>query len=176
MNKNTILWGVLIGAIFVTFIFNQILAILITVALLSIALIVYLISLSFKKKLIRSMERHLRIIDMDIALELDEPIEKIRKTLDKLLKNQKSRWGLLIFLNNRYIYYNNFSVDRLLELFDHDLKEKEILEQLRDSIGIRTRAEVKVIKDTLINHKKQVKPEADKLTKVKDQIRKSEIY
>ncbi|MHA2281382.1 MAG: hypothetical protein ACXAC5_11055 [Promethearchaeota archaeon] len=174
MNKNTVLWSILIVAILVTFIFDQMLAIWITVALLSIALIIYLISLSFQKKLIRTMEKHLRIIDMDIAVELNQSIEKIRKTLIKLHKHQKQRRGLIIFLNNRYIFYNRVSVNKLLKLFGNGLKEKEVLEQLKETIGLKTRAEVKVIKDTLVDHKKIEK--SDSKIKHKDQLRKSEIY
>lgn len=150
------------------------LAIWITLTLLSIALSVYLFSLSFKKKLIRAMQKHLRIIDMDIAVELNQSIERIRKTLINLHKHQKKRWGLIIFLNNRYIFYNNVSVNKLLKLFNDGFKEKEILEQLKEIIGVRTRAEVKVIKDTLINHKKIKK--IDSIIEIKDQLRKSEIY
>ncbi len=174
MKKNNVLWSFLIVAILAIFIYNQMLAIWITLTLLSIALSVYLFSLSFKKKLIRAMQKHLRIIDMDIAVELNQSIERIRKTLINLHKHQKKRWGLIIFLNNRYIFYNNVSVNKLLKLFNDGFKEKEILEQLKEIIGVRTRAEVKVIKDTLINHKKIKK--IDSIIEIKDQLRKSEIY
>ena len=174
MKRNTVLWSFLIVAILVIFIFNQMLAIWITLTLLSIALIVYLFSLSFKKKLIRAMQKHLRIIDMDIAVDLNQSIERIRKTLIKLHKHQKKRWGLIIFLNNRYIFYNSVSVKKLLELYNNGLKEKEILVQLKETIGLKTRAEVKVIKDTLIDHKKIEK--SDSMIEPKDQLRKSEMY
>ena len=149
-------------------------AIWITLTLLSIALIIYLLSLPFKKKLIRTMQKHLRVIDSDIAIELNQPLERIKKTLIKLHKNQKKRWGLIIFLNNRYIFYNNISVNKLLETYNNGFKEKEILEQLRESIGLKTRAEVKVIIDTLFDYNKFEK--RDSIIKSKDQIRTSEIY
>lgn len=110
---------------------------------------------------------------MDIAAELNQPIERIRKNLIKLYKNKKKRWGLIIFLNNRYIFYNNDSVNRLLELYNNGLKEKEILEQLKETIGLKTRAEVKAIEDTLTDHKKI--ENNNSLIKVKHTIRKSEI-
>ncbi|MFW9902220.1 MAG: hypothetical protein ACFFDY_13220 [Candidatus Thorarchaeota archaeon] len=173
MKLSAFLWSFLIVAILVVFIFNRMFAILITITLLSIALLVYLFSLSFKKKLIRAMQKHLRISDMDIAAELNQPIERIRKNLIKLYKNKKRRWGLIIFLNNRYIFYNNDSVNRLLELYNNGLKEKEILEQLKETIGLKTRAEVKAIEDTLTDHKKI--ENNNSLIKVKHTIRKSEI-
>jgi hypothetical protein len=174
MKRNTILWILLIAVILVTFIFNQMLAIWITLALLGIALLVYLISLPFKKKLIRTMQKYVRIIDTDVSEELNQPIERIRKNLLSLYKNQKKRRGLIIFLNKRYIFYNTVSVSKFQELFNDGIKEKEILEQLKEKIGLRTRAEVKAIKDTLINHKKMEKRES--IIEFKDQIRKSEIY
>ncbi|MFX1350485.1 MAG: hypothetical protein ACFE92_17580 [Promethearchaeota archaeon] len=174
MKRNTILWIFLIAVILVTFMFNQMLAIWITLALLGIALLVYLLSLQFKKKLIRIMQKYVRIIDTDISEELNQPIERIRKNLLNLYKNQKKRRGLIIFLNKRYIFYNNVSVSKFLELFNNGIKEKEILEQLKEKIGLRTRAEVKAIKDTLIYHKKIEKSKS--IIELKDQIRKSEIY
>jgi len=173
MKRNTILWILLIAVILVTFIFNQMLAIWITLALLGIALLVYLFSLPFKKKLIRTMQKYVRIIDTDVSEELNQSIERIRKNLHSLYKNQKKRRGLIIFLNKRYIFYNTVSVSKFLELFNNGIKEKEILEQLKEKIGLRTRAEVKAIKDTLINHKKMEKSES--IIELKDQIRKSEI-
>ena len=173
MKRTPILWSFIIIAIFVIFIFNRLLAIWITITLLSIALLVYLFSLPFKKKLIRAMQKHFRISDMDIAAELKQPIERIKKILNKLYKNKKKRWGLVIFLNNRYIFYNNDSVNRLVELYNNGLKEKEILEQLKETIGLKTRAEVKAIEDTLTDHKKI--ENNNSLIKLKHTIRKSEI-
>ncbi|MFX1463862.1 MAG: hypothetical protein ACFFBF_12590 [Promethearchaeota archaeon] len=173
MKISKVLWSFVIVAILVVFIFNQMFAILITITLLSIALLVYLFSLSFKKKLIRAMQKHLRISDMDIAAELNQPIERIRKLLIKLYKHKKKRWGLIIFLNNRYLFYNIDSINKLIELYNNGLKEKEILEQLKDTIGLKTRAEVKAIEDTLTDHKKI--ENNNSLIKFKHTIRKSEI-
>ncbi|MHA2393151.1 MAG: hypothetical protein ACXAEX_14520, partial [Promethearchaeota archaeon] len=58
-------------------------------------------------------------------------------------------------------------------LFNNGVREKEILEKLKEIIGLRTRAEVKVIKDTLIDHKKIDKSES--VIGLKDQIRKSKV-
>lgn len=150
------------------------LAIWITIGLLGIALLIYLFSLSLKKRIMRAMQNHLRMIDTDIAEELNQPIQRIRKALIKLHKHQKKKNGLIIYLNNRYILYNLFSVNKLLELFNKGIREKEILEQLKEIIGLKTRAEVKVIEDTLIDHKKIKKN--DSMIEFKDQIRKSQIY
>jgi hypothetical protein len=120
------------------------------------------------------MQKYVRIIDSDVAEELNQPIERIRKKLLSLYKSQKKRKGLIIFLNKRYIFYNDFSISKFLELFNNGVKEKEILEQLKGIIGLRTRAEVKAIKDILIDHKKieATKPKIE----LKEQIRKNKIY
>ena len=174
MKRITILWIFLIVAILVTFLFNQMLAIWTTLALLGIASLIYIISLTFKKKLIRTMQKYVRIIDTDVAKELNQPIERIRKIFLSLYKKQKKRRGLIIFLNKRYIFYNNVSISKFLELFNNSVKEKEILERLKENIGLRTRAEVKAIKDILVDNKKIEKSES--VIRIKDQIRKSEIY
>ena len=106
MEKGSILWIFLIGLIFTIFIFNKELAIWVTLILLIIATAIYGYSLTFKKKLIRVIQKHNRITDTDIAKELNRPVEKIRKVLSRLLKHQKKRVGLIVFLNNRYIFYN----------------------------------------------------------------------
>ena len=120
------------------------------------------------------MQKYVRIIDTDVADELNQPIGKIRKILLNLYEHQKKRRGLIIFLNKRYIFYNDVSVGKFLELFNNGVKEKEILEKLKENVGLRTRAEVKAIKDILINNKKIEKSES--VIKLKNQKRKSEIY
>lgn len=174
MKKNSILWIFLIVAILVIFFFDKLLAIWFTLVLLVVAIIIYIFSLTFKKKLIRTMEKYNRVTDTDIAEELNYSIQKIRNKLSKLYKHQKNRAGLVVFLNNRYIFYNKETLNEFIQLYNKGFKEKEILENLKTSIDIKTRAEVKVIQDTLINHKKL--EEKDVEIQMKDQIRKSELY
>ena len=105
MKRNNILWIFLIGSIFVIFFFYRLLAIWLTLSLLAVAILIYIFSLTFKKKLIRIMQKYNRIVDNDLARDLNCRIEKIRKTLSKLHNHQKNRSGLVVFLNNRYIFY-----------------------------------------------------------------------
>ncbi|MFW9828278.1 MAG: hypothetical protein ACFFEY_11855 [Candidatus Thorarchaeota archaeon] len=174
MRKNSILWAFLIVSIIIIFLFNKLLAIWVTLVLLVLAIIVYIYSLTFKRKIIRTIQKYNRITDTDIAEELNSRIEKIRDKLAKLHKHQKKRIGLFVFLNSRYIFYNDETINEFKQLYSKGLKEKEILENLKKSIDIKTRAEVKVIKDTLINHKKLEKKDIE--IQIKDQIRKSELY
>ncbi|MFW9770790.1 MAG: hypothetical protein ACFFEO_01285 [Candidatus Thorarchaeota archaeon] len=99
------------------------------------------------------MQKYKRINDTDVAKELNSPIEKVREKLSSLYKHQKKKIGLTVFLNNRYIFYNQESLNEFKRVYAKYAKEKQILEKLQPSIGLKTRAEVKVIKDTLINHK-----------------------
>ncbi|MFX0005652.1 MAG: hypothetical protein ACFFAV_02870 [Candidatus Hermodarchaeota archaeon] len=174
MKKNSILWIFLILSIVIIFIFYRLLAILLTLLLLAVAILIYILSLTFKKKLIRTMQKHNRIVDTDLAKDLNCKIEKIRKTMTKLHNHQKNRSGLVVFLSNRYIFYNSETIDKFKQLYNKDLKEKEILEHLKSNIDLKTRAEIKAIRDTLINHKKL--EEKDFEVQIKDQIRKSELY
>jgi hypothetical protein len=174
MRKNSILWISLIVSILIIFLINKILAIWVTLVLLALAILVYIYSLTFKRKIIRTVQKYNRITDTDIAEELNTRVEKLRKKLARLHKRQKKRIGLVVFLNNRYIFYNNDTINEFKQLYSKGLKEKEILENLKKSIDIKTRAEVKVIKDTLINHKKL--EEKDIEVQIKNQIRKSELY
>ena len=154
MKRSTILLSFLIVAILIIFVFNQMLSILTTFILLVIAVLLYVLSPTFKKKLIQLMSKYNRIIDTDIAQELNYPIQKLRDKLCKLHKHQKIRIGLAVFLNNRYIFYNSQAINEFITLHTHYLREKDIFENLKASIGLKTRAEVKAIKDTLKNQKK----------------------
>ena len=175
MKRNSILWIFLIGLILVIFFFiNRLLAIGLTFLLLAVALLIYISSLTFKKKLIRIMQKHNRIVDNDLAKDLNYKIEKIRKTMSKLHNHQKNRSGLVVFLSDRYIFYNSETIDKFKQLYNKGLREKEILEHLKTNIDVKTRAEIKAIRDTLINHKKL--EEKDIEVQIKDQIRKSELY
>ena len=106
------------------------------------------------------------IEDKTIAQELIRPLEEIRKKMYKLSKNQKRKRWLIIFLNDRYIFYHKDVIREFKELFYKGYNEKRIFDNLRDRINIRTRAEIKGIEDTLI-HQKRVKnrefPDKNKL-------------
>ncbi|MFX1312547.1 MAG: hypothetical protein ACFFHD_08050 [Promethearchaeota archaeon] len=150
MKKNSILWSFVVTAILIIFIFNQMLAILSTLTLLGIVVFYYILSLTFKKEVIRFMSKHDRVIDTDIAKKLNYPIQKLREKLNKFHKRQK-RCGLIVFLNNKYIFYSNEAIKEFKNLYINGLKEKEIFKNLKGTIDLKTRAEIKAIRDTLIN-------------------------
>ena len=57
-------------------------------------------------------------------------------------------------MNDRYIFYHKDVIREFKELFYKGYNEKRIFEALNPKINIRTRAEIKAIKDTLIHNKR----------------------
>lgn len=149
------LWFFLIIAIIIIlFIFNREIGIWTTVVLLAIFILYYVPSLSFKKRLTRFMKRYNMIEDKTIAQNLKRPLEEIREILQKLSTHQKRNKWLIVFLNDRYIFYHKNIIREFSESFYNGYNEKRIFEALRPKINIKTRAEIKAIEDTLIHHKR----------------------
>lgn len=98
------------------------------------------------------MREYLIISDKDVAEKLKRPLNDIRKTMASLSKNQKKRKWLIVFLNKRYIFLNEKGVENFTQLYKRGYNEKKILENLQQDMKIRSRAEVKAIEITLINH------------------------
>lgn len=98
------------------------------------------------------MREYLIISDKDVAEKLKRPLNDIRKTMASLSKNQKKRKWLIVFLNKRYIFLNEKGVENFKQLYNRGFNEKKILENLQQDMKIRSRAEVKAIEITLINH------------------------
>jgi len=94
------------------------------------------------------------IEDKTIAQKLTRPSEEIREKMQKLYIHQKRNKWLIVFLNDRYIFYNKNVIKEFKELYYNGYNEKRIFEALNPKINIRTRAEIKAIKDTLIHHKR----------------------
>lgn len=138
--------------IIIIFIFDQILGIWLAGSFFVVYLISYLITLSSKKRVLRLMQNFLIIDDFEVADKLERPIEDIRKTLSSLYKNQKKKRWLIAFLNNRYIFLNEFGVENFKQLYHRGYNEKKILETLQDEMNIKTRAEVKAIEVALANN------------------------
>lgn len=151
------LWFFLIIAIIITiFIFNREIGIWIALGLLAIFILYYVPSLSFKKRLTRFMKKYHMIEDKTIAQNLMRPLEEIRETMQKLSIHQKRNKWLIVFLNDRYIFYHKNIIREFNELYYNGYNEKRIFEALKPKINIRTRAEIKAIEDILI-HKKRLK-------------------
>ena len=151
------LWFLLILAIvIVIFIFNRDIGIWIAVSLLVVFIVYYVPSLSFKRRLTHFMKKYHMIEDKTISQNLTRPLEEIRETMQKLSIHQKRNKWLIVFLNNRYIFYHKNVIGEFEELYYNGYNEKRIFENLKSKINIRTRAEVKAIKDTL-THQKRLK-------------------
>jgi hypothetical protein len=111
----------------------------------------YIPYLSFKKKFIRAIEEYDTITDVEISKRLMRPLDKIKEKMYILSKNQKRKKWLITFLSNRYIFYNSDTIQKFNELYDKGYGEKQILRRLQKDFNVKTRAEIKVIKDTLID-------------------------
>lgn len=141
---------------FIVFIFfyNQILGIWLTILTIIIFTLSYIPSLFFKKKLITFMKGFDVINDISIAKRLKRQITKIRKKMFLISKNQKKKKWLIVFLDNAYIFYNEKVIQTFKELYEKGYGEKEILEEIKNHFNINTRAEIKVIENTLVNQKR----------------------
>ncbi|MFW9950820.1 MAG: hypothetical protein ACFFKA_11940 [Candidatus Thorarchaeota archaeon] len=116
--------------------------------------IYFIISLSSKRRLIRTVKNNLLISDEEIATKLNRSIDDIRKIMFSLSKNQKRKKWLIAFLNKRYIFLNENAVSLFNQLYNKGYNEKQIFENLQTKMSIRSRAEVKAIVATLVNHKR----------------------
>ena len=133
--------------------FNMVAAIWLT--LISIALfgISYVPSQFFENNLVKLMKNYYKIEDNTIARELKRPLEKVQKKMYDLAQNQEKKEWLIVYLNKRYIYYHQETIEKFKELYNKGHGEKEILEELQE-IDLKTRSEVKAIKDTLIKYQR----------------------
>lgn len=144
-------WFVLlIVVILIIFMYNQNYAIWLTIIFIILFTLSYIPSVSFKNKLLNYMKEYPLITDAEISKRLMRPLEKIREEMFMLFKRQKGKKWLIIFLNKRYIFYNAYTIKKFKRLFDKGFGEKQILENLKKEINIKTRAEIKAIEDALI--------------------------
>ncbi|MHA2051223.1 MAG: hypothetical protein ACW986_16545 [Promethearchaeota archaeon] len=111
----------------------------------------YVITLSFKRRLLRRIQEYPTISDIQIAEKLDYSIEYIRNMLSSLSKNQKRKNWLIVNLNERYIFFNEHTVEIFKDLHRRGYTEKKILENLQQEMSIRSRAIVKAMEITLAN-------------------------
>ena len=144
----------LIGIIFIIFLFDNVLAIWLTVIFLIIFLIIYLPSLSFTGKLIRYMKKQNVVEDKLVAQKFKRPLDEIKKKMDQLSTKKKGKKWLIASLNNRYVFYNKNTIDKFKDLYYMGFNEKRIFDTLRKNAKIRTRAEINTIKTILISQNK----------------------
>ena len=142
---------VLIIAIFLLF-YNQIVGIwlcVISIIILVISVAVsYFTSVYIKKKILTFVKKKFKAEDNVIARELKHPLQKIQEKMYELSQNQTNKGWLIVFLERHYISYNKKTIERFNELYSKGSNEKEILEGLNKN-HLKTRAEVKIIRDTL---------------------------
>ena len=150
----TILFYIILGIIVIIFFNNQLIGIWSAGIFLLLYFIYFSISVSSKKRLIKTIRDNLLISDEEIAKKLKRSVEDIRKTMFSLSRNQKHKKWLIAYLNNRYIFLNEEAVELFNQLYSRGYNEKQIFENLQRRMTIRSRAEVKAIETTLATHKR----------------------
>jgi c-di-AMP phosphodiesterase-like protein len=154
---------VLIVVIIVIFVYQRTIALLITLVLIFTFIISYIPSLSFKKRLIKLMNKYKKVEDVTISRKIRRPLPIVQNYMYKLSKRQKRRKWLIVYLNKRYIFYNKKTIQEFLKLYGYGFREKEILENLRANVNLKTRAEIKAIRDTLVKNKRVSKSQPQEL-------------
>jgi len=143
---------VMLVIIVIVFIFNRIIAIFLAGSVFILYLMIYLITLSSKKRLLRMLQEYSIISDNEIATKLNRPIDDVRNIFHSLSKKQKNKKWLIVSLNQRYIFFSENAVEYFMQLYERGFNEKQILENLSQrNMKIRSRAEVKAVENTLAN-------------------------
>jgi hypothetical protein len=140
-----------IGLVLIFYLFNQLIGLTLASLVFVIYLIVFIISLSSKKRVLKVIREYPIISDKEISKKLERPLDDIKNILFSLSKNQKNKKWLIVFLNNRYIFLNESAVYNFKRLYHLGYNEKKILENLQRNTRIKSRAEVKAIELTLAN-------------------------
>ena len=158
------LFYIMLLAIFYIFFLSKEIGLLLSAIFLAGFILTYIPSLSSKRRLIKVLNQYDKIEDKFIAKKLDRSVTKIRSQMHTLSKRQKHKKWLIVFLNKRYIYYSQDTIEKFLGLYENGFHEKKILETMKKKSDLKTRAEVKAIEDALTlnkrlinNHKKLVK-------------------
>ncbi|UCC18944.1 MAG: hypothetical protein JSV62_12660 [Promethearchaeota archaeon] len=140
---------ILIAIILIVAIYNPIAAIWMSGITLVLFLLSYIPNLFFKRKLNKFMKKYYKIEDELIARKFNKSLQKIQDIMFELSQKQEKKDWLIIFLNKQYVYYHGKSILKFEEVYNKGYTEKEILDNLKD-FKVTTRAEIKVIKDSLV--------------------------
>jgi len=140
--------------ILVIFVYERGFAILLTSIFIIGFILSYIPSISFKKRLIRLMNQYDKIEDLTVSRKVSREVTIIQAYMYKLSKRQKHKKWLIVYLNKRYIFYGQKTVQEFIKLYGYGLHEKKILEALKRNINLKTRAEVKAIENTLTENKR----------------------
>jgi len=139
----------LVVLIIIIAIYYPIIALWMTGITLVLFLLSFIPGLLFKNKLNKFLNKYSKIEDEIIARKFNKNISKVREELFELSQNQMKKKYLIVFLNKQYIYYHRETIETFKDGYNKGLNEKEILDKLKE-FKLNTRAEVKVIKETLI--------------------------
>ena len=140
---------ILLVIIIIVAIYNPIAAIWMSGITLALFLLSFIPELFFKNKLHKFLKKFYKIEDELIARKFNTPLKKIRDELFELSQNQEKKGWLITFVNKQYIFYHQETIEKYMEVYNKGFNEKEILDNLKD-FKVNTRAEIKVIKETLI--------------------------
>jgi hypothetical protein len=121
--------------------------------MLGITLVLFVLSyiprLFFKRKLNNFLNKFYKIEDELVARKFKKPLQKIQDDMFELSQKQEKKDWLITFLNKQYIFYHEKTIAKFKEAYNKGFTEKEILDNLKD-FKVATRAEIKIIKETLI--------------------------
>ncbi|MFW9946188.1 MAG: hypothetical protein ACFFDX_05095 [Candidatus Odinarchaeota archaeon] len=151
--RNSLFYIILFVLLYIFFL-NREIGLLLSALFLTGFIISYIPSLSSKRRLIKVLNQYDKIEDKVIAKKLDRSISKIRSQMHNLSKRQKHKKWLIVFLNKRYIYYSQDTIEKFLYLYENGLHEKKILETMKKKSELKTRAEIKAIEDALTINKR----------------------
>ncbi len=149
--------------ILIVFIYNREAALWITGITLALYILSYVPYELKRTRLVRFMKDYYMIEEDTIAENLKKPLRVIQGRLFDIYQKQdvegfwhifrKRHNYLIVFANKRYVFYHKDTILKFIELYRQGADESEILEKLKEK-DLRTRAEVKIIKETLLkNHK-----------------------
>ncbi len=147
----TSIYFIALGIILIIYFFNQLVGIFLASLVFAVYLVSFLISISSKRNLLSVIREYSIISDKEISNKLGRPLDDIRSILFSLAKNQKKKKWLIVFLNNRYMFLNDSTVENFKQLYHMGYNEKKILENLQRNTRIKSRAEVKAIELALTN-------------------------
>lgn len=139
----------LVIVIIIIFFYNQIVAIIISIVCIVLLIIVpYIPHKYIEGKLITFLKEYFMIEDDSVAEIQQRPLREIRQQMFDLMQKQENKPWLIVFLNKRYIFFHEETIQKFIKLYNEGYDEKEMLDELQSN-DLRAREQVKIIKDTL---------------------------
>ena len=141
----TSIFYIILGVILVLFFIDQLIGLFLASLVFAVYLVIYIISLSSKRRLLKEIQDYPIISDKEISSKLERPLEDVRTTLFSLSKNQKNRKWLIVSPEIFDLFMTRNAVENFKQLYHMGYNEKKILENLQRNTRIKSRAEVKAI-------------------------------